>query len=291
MGSHVALVARDATHRKALADAFLTSPPGWDVTLHESPPATADVIVSDVPLADAVVFDPRQPDAASNEVARRLAASALTFIVTGASGGTGATTVALQLAAEFARSGRSTCFVDLDLEWGVSTRLGLETEVVRWSPGGKVPAPASSVPLPGGFRALLPPSDLDGAGTRAMVGSARASFDRVVIDAPRSVLRDVLDLARGALLVMSPTPTGALRARNLLERFPDCRWAVLANRLGRGGETTATTLSQILGRRIGVELPCCPQVRDAEDLHALPSGRWTRWERRVAQLAVALERS
>lgn len=65
-------------------------------------------------------------------------------------------------------------------------------------------------------------------------------------------------------------------------------WAVVCNRLGPGGEMTRTELERIVEHRIGLELPCTPALRDAEDEGKLLGLRVSRYSRRVVQLARAL---
>ncbi|HEX3327543.1 MAG TPA: hypothetical protein VHV50_11150, partial [Actinomycetota bacterium] len=62
-------------------------------------------------------------------------------------------------------------------------------------------------------------------------------------------------------------------------------------RLGRGGETTRRQIEEIVGRKVALELPCCPGLRDAEGKQRLVALRWSRWGQAVIRLGRALERS
>jgi hypothetical protein len=276
----VALVSRDPRARLELAAAFDSAPLEWRVELHESPPPAADAVVlgADVEAgpAGAIAFDPRDPAGALDAVTRRLRRGAPGVVaVTSATGGAGVTSVALHLAAA-ARS--PACLVDL--AGGAAARLGLE---------GSGPGAAAPVPVPGGFRLLAPSPGGDADAAAAFLEEAAAPFASVVVDvAPGPLLTTVLARCRAAVLVMTPALPAARRSRALLDAAGSVPWAVVTNRLGPGGETTRSELEGALGRRIALELPCCPALRDAEDDGGLLLSGWTRWRRAVDRLAAAV---
>lgn len=269
---HVALVCPDDRLRMAAAAAFDRAPAEWDVRLHRTPPDDAAVVVSVGCLVeDAVRFDPASPDLVVDEVARRLATKySTTVVVVAASGGCGASSVALHLAAE---ASRRTCLIGRG-EHDLAHRLGIEPEAARGGP----------VPVPGDFR-LIEVDDSDVAET---VDELTGSFQAVILDGARRALASIAPRGPDCVLVLAPTVPSARSAAELLGRFPDLRWAIVTNRLGPGGETSSAQLQRILGRRICLELPCSRGLRDAEGECRLVSV-WSPWRHRVARLARALE--
>ena len=297
----VAVVSSDDALRDAAAAAFDSAPGAWSVTLHESRPEGADVVVvcpDVIPDPDGppwVRFRPEAPGALLSEVARAAGSgSSLVVPVIGAGRGTGVTSVALHLCKALA-GGASTasCFVDLDLEWGAAQRLGLEAAEVRtWAQAGATEEELvlSALPVTGGFRALLAPREAGPAGVN-VVGRAAARWPRVVVDCPDAAAFDAAaGLCRGAVLVLPPTRPGAIRARTILRQWPGVQWAVVTNKMGAGGETTRAELQAVMERRVALELPCAPALRDAEDDGRLLGAPWSRWWRAIVRLARALER-
>ena len=290
---NVAVVSRDPHVRLAAASAFDDAPASWSVGLHESPPRDAHVVVFGSDLRDEagerIVFDPRKDIV--EEVRRSVSeARARVFAIVGAGRGVGATSLALHLAAAAARD-HSTCFVDLDLEWGAADRLGIPEGHRSWADAVDDDSiRLAALPVTAGFRALLAPNEVpeDAPDVREVVARAGASFDRVLVDCA-SHWHDVIEGADVTVLVVSATPTGTKRAAKLIERHPTARWAVVLNRLGAGGETTRAELHRILGRRATIELPASPALRDAEDDGALLSSAWNRYVRAVTKLLRALE--
>ncbi len=279
----VAIVSRDAAVRAAAADVFTDAPPEWSVTLCEGDPADADVVLHgpDAAVDGAVPFDPARPDAALRAV-EAAATSGRAYVVAAAVGGAGATSIALHLAAAL---GGRTCYAELA---DASTRLGLPDEARTWLPRDD-DCESSALPVAGGFRVLRAPSPCPEPGAFP-VDAARRSFDRLVLDAgTRRDLAAVLSRAAVAVVVTTPTRPAALAARSLVESYPESRWAVVVNRLGPGGQIMRAGLESLLGRRVAVELPCCPALRDAEDEARLVRGSWRRWSRGVRRLASALE--
>jgi hypothetical protein len=293
--ARIAIVGRDAGMRRRAAAAFDEAPSTWTVELHHSPPPDADAIVvcpgMDAP--GAVAFDPARPRDVLQNVEGALAGSAGDrLVVTGAGRGCGVTSLALSLAEAFAAAA-PTCYLDLDLELGAGDRLGMSPEEARtWADGvGSGPAlDRSAHPVRGGFRVLLAPPPAVDADPREALSLARERFARVVVDCPHGgPLPAALEGARAGVLVFVPSPPGARRARRVLESLPGIRWAVVANRLGPGGETTRAELQQVLGCPIAFELPCCAGLRDSEDDFRVPLGMLSRWRRAVHRLARALE--
>ncbi len=244
-----------------------------------------------------IVFDPNDGGQVVEEVRQQTAVDeAKVFAVFGAGRGVGATTLALHLSAASARD-HPTCFVDLDLEWGVAPRLGIASDHLTWAElgAGEDATRLVALPVAGGFRALLAPrNEEDGTSPDDVTGLLRRaadSFDRLFVDCPLPRLRRAaIDRADATVLVVPPTPPGARRALSVLETFPAARWAIVLNRLGPGGETTRAELQRILKRRCALELPCTPAIRDAEDDGKLLSSSWSRYGWRVAKLLEALER-
>jgi Flp pilus assembly CpaE family ATPase len=291
----IALVAREPDSRQAIAAAFGGAPATWDVTLHvEAPEADMVVAAPEVAVEGAVPFDPRNPTRAVDEVNKRLAASSRegAFIVTSASGGSGATTVALHLAAVLSERG-GTCFVDLDPRAGAAPRLGvLDSQHKTWAEAGKGPDELrlAALPMPGGFRALLSPSGAPEVPSGLLRRTLR-SFEYVVVDLPPERLRKVSNMALAAVLVVPGTVPGVCRAQRLLADGLAGRLAIVLNRTGYGGGLTRSEASRRLGRSVPLELPCTPALRDAEDEGRLLDCHWTRFARRIRSLALSLEKA
>lgn len=298
MRLRVAIVTRDPRVRDEAARAFDAAPAQWRVALHEVPPQDADVIVwgPDTPGGSGVRFVPGGAANLVDEVRKAAAAAgaAPVVAVTSAGGGSGVTSVALHLARCWARRGKRTCYVDLDLRWGAHRRLGLEPTSVRSWAGAQHGAEAlglAALPLPGGFRALLAPAEtVCDTPPSVVVAGARAQFQRIVVDVPfgddsAGVLRDSF----AVVVLLTPSSPAAARAAALLSELPADCGVIVVNRLGAGGEMTASKLARLLGYPVTAELPCCPALRDAEDGGRLLSPSLTRWARRVDRLAGALE--
>jgi hypothetical protein len=278
----VALVSRDNDARLALVKAFDDAPTSWLLSLHHEAPADADVLVcgSDVHIDGAVAFDPSAPDDVLERVREHALPAGRAVIVTSPSGGTGVTSIVIHAAAEMAARGYTTCVVDLDGEWGIRHRLGLDGDVV---------APEVAVPVAGGFR-LLDARSVSSDDRSGVLSSAAESFERVIIDATVGGLGYVGDAVRRAVLVVSPTPEGARRAAVVLETHLSFDWIVVVNRPGAGGETTRSAIARTIGRPVEIELSCCPGLRDSEDGFRLLARGWSRWSRGIARLVSALER-
>lgn len=286
MGIAIEVVSTDPAVRSAAARAFTPAPPDWRVTLREAPSGDADVVVTGPESASegAVTFDPARPADVLRDVEARVRLRGRgAVVVTGAVGGAGTTTVALHLAASW---GRGACCADL--AGGAAARLGLPEDARTWLPGDDDVA-ASALPVSGAFRVLCAPSPCPSARHFPMAAAAE-SFDRLVVDAGVAPELDaVLAHVRAAVLVTTPTRTGATAARRILEGHPALRWAVVTNRVGPGGQLMRRGIESLLGRSLTLELPSCPALRDAEDEARLLDGRWRRWTRAMARLAAALE--
>ena len=278
--------------RAAIAEQFDLAPGDWDVRLVEDGSVGADVVVrgSDVEVEADVAFDPEHPERLLADIESAARRPSKLLVVTGAGRGTGVTGVALHLARSLAAGGE-TCFLDLDPWSGARERLGLGTRTtLTWADAGGGPDDLrlAAIPVAGGFRALLSPGE--GDLPDGLVDRVRTSFERVVVDLPAGEPDPgLLRSATVALLVVPPTPTGVTRARTILSNASP-RWAVIVNRTGHGGEGRRGEIEAHLQRKVVLELPCTPLLRDAEDAGSLLRGPWTRYNRRVARLAAGLER-
>jgi hypothetical protein len=291
MRSRVAIVAKEPQLRLLAAKAFDAAPPEWNVGLFEEAPPDADVTVVCGDLdVDGVAFDPAEPVAVLSKVARVLGERHIgrAVQVVGATGGAGTTTVALHLSASLARRG-STLYLEMDANRGAADRLDLPSEVrtVDGSDMDDETLLRCAVPFAGGFRALLLPETVGDLDHHELIRQCATIFENVVIDSGVCAVSDPVLAARG-ILVMTPSIVSAKRARRFLDACPETRWAVLANRLGPGSETTRSGLERVLGRRLAIDLPCTAGLRDREDEGRLLERPWSRWCTRIDRLAAAV---
>jgi hypothetical protein len=277
--------------RLAAARAFDAAPASWVIELARETPSDSDVVLygPDVVAHDGISFDPNDPDGAVAAVEARARAGGL-VAVTAANGGAGATTVALHLAARFARS-QKTCVIDTDVGGATALRLGLdEGSCKTWRDfdGTSESLMLCALPVRWGFRVALAPDETT-TSMAELVRVARSTFERVVLDVPARVpMRDFAGEVGTGVLVMSPTIPSARRARSVVRAYPSVRWALVSNRTGPGGETTRSELETVVERRVGLELACCPALRDAEGEGALLASRWHRWALSLERLERAL---
>jgi hypothetical protein len=285
----VAIVSRDPEVRLEAARAFDSAPASWLVRLYDNEPNGADVVVYGPDAADGgggLVFDPLHPERVLDEIAR-LGGRARVVLVTGGGRGVGVTTIGIHLAAVSATD-HSTCLVDLDPGRGAAHRMGIG--MVAGTRARSADLELAAAPVPGGFRVLS--MNGDGGESTELVASAAQLFDRLIVDAPDGLdLGGLLAEVDAAVMTVSPSPTSVLRAATILESNDDVRWATILNRLGPGGDVRRDQLETTLGRRIAVELPCTPALRDCEERRSLLTTKVMRWRRRLDELHLALERA
>ena len=280
----VAAVSSDDDIRLQLARAFDRAPATWAVTLHETPPSDADVVVygPDAEPGDGIRFDPDRPQELIDEIAGRVATVGRRgFFVVGATGGCGATTLALHLTAL-----ANGCVVE-GRPAGIRRRLDLPN-AKQWTAAlDGEPIELSAVPVAPGIRALLAPEGPDALQeVDRIVRLALPVFDHVFIDAPPSL--ESMTPGSIGVLVLPPTRPGAEAARQILEEARSFRWAIVTNRLGPGSNLTRRVLERILDRKIAVELPCSAGLRDAEDEGRLVTSPLSPWLWQVKKLWQAL---
>src|SRR5918999_2992786 len=239
----VAVVSADEVLRGAAAAAFDCAPASWSVTIHDSRPEAADVLV----LCPDASVDPgglpcvRFSTAGAGDLVEEVAAaaaavSAVMVPVVGAGRGVGVTTVALHLCREMVGGGNAgnVCFMDLDLEWGAAERLDLDSSEVRtWAAAGETAEELvlSALPVRGGFRALLaPPAGASEVEPADVLARARRQWSRLVVDCPDGAAFALAAArCRGAVLVTPPT-----RPRSGMPRTTDACSAP-GGRAGAGG--------------------------------------------------------
>lgn len=284
----IAVVSNDPDVRLEAARAFDEAPVSWSVSLHTSAPEDVDIVVLGPDAdGDGIPFDPADPRSVIDEIESRTGArEGAVIVVTSASGGVGATSLALHLAAALAPAA-GVGFIEVTP--GAALRLGfMPGEHLTWADLDESSESIARcfLPVAPGFRVLLAPED--GGDPGLVLKRSRSAFDLLVVDAPARNASAALCEADAGVLVMGPSVPQAHWARAFIEEWPDLDCAVVINRLGRGGETTRAQLADLVGRPISLELPCCPALRDAEDDGRLVSLKWTRFGRAVTRLADAL---
>lgn len=276
MTLRVAIVCPQPELRMTAVKAFDRAPLDWDLRLVSEPSDEADVVVNvGREMPGALTMDPSDPESIVDEILRSNTKRDVVVVV-GASGGCGATSVTLHLAAALAHSKRVNV-VDLHPHGDAALRLGLATDQVPLEDGPVL------LPVAGGFRLALGP-ETPSAGCLEI---ANEGADKIVIDAPREFLSGSKPGAR-VVLVMTPTVPSVRKAAGLLEQHPKLVWVPVTNRTGPGSETTRVDIERLLGRRLALELPCSPGLRDAEDDLRLLTSSLSPWRKAVHRLAAAL---
>jgi hypothetical protein len=270
--------------RLQLARAFDHAPAAWRVTLHDSPPADVDVVVAgpgeDCP--GAIECDPTDPDALLETIATATSTgNAAPIVVVGASGGCGATTVALHLGAV-----SGACVIEGD-PGRIRRRLDMPTAKTWAGALDGEPIELSALPVAPGLRVLLS-TDQEKRELDRVVDAAARTFSRVVVVFGSGAI-DLAATARIGVLVAAPTRPSAERAAEIVAGATQTRWAIVTNRTGPGSSFTRRGLEKIIGRRIAVELPCSPALRDAEDEGRLLTSPLSPWLWQIKRLWRALE--
>jgi hypothetical protein len=266
-----------------LARAFDDAPASWLVSLHDDVPPEADVIVCgrEIDIEGAVPFDPQTPQLAIAEVQKRAQARSVgrRIFVCGATGGSGATTLALHLAA----AGRA-CVVEAS---GSGVRRRLELASARSWPTATDEEPAP-LPVSPGLRVLLAPKSSTIEDARWIVDRAASAFSSVIVDCESRNVEELVAPGDIGVLVTLPTRPAIERAKEILG-VDGPRWAVVTNRTGPGGCLTRRRLEVLLDQRIAIELPCSAALRDAEDEGGLLTSPMSPWWWKVKRLWRALE--
>jgi pilus assembly protein CpaE len=248
----------------------------------------------------------RDAEAARREGDLEAGESGTAIAVYPARGGAGATFLATNLAAAFARLGAGVALVDLDLSHAdVSAVL---TEPDGEGSLGDLAAVADELSAehvdriarshPGGFRLVTAPPGAPhevGSGlVDAVVGVLRRSFHITVLHVPRSLdpwARAALDAADLVLLVTTLDVPAVRAGRRALDHLDDgplrerCRLVV--NRATRG-ELVAGDVAEALGVRIAGVIPFDRSVERAQNRGELVIGRSGPASRRVLRLAKSL---
>jgi hypothetical protein len=267
----VAVVCADDHLRMPVARAFDAAPLEWEITICDRPPETADVVVSaGAQIPGAVPFDPDHPERLLKDIEERgRRCSRRVISIFGATGGCGATTIALHLAA---RVKGSVCLLVAD-EISAALRLGLEPDEIGDEP----------IPVPGDFRVAR----LCRADPLGSLGGASGGFEVLLVDAGRAWSETVVEGSALSVVVLPPSVPGGRSALRWVTHFPHQPSALVVNRLGPGGEMRSKDLERLIGRRVAIELPCVRRLRDVEDDGRLLEG-WSLWNLRLAALARAL---
>jgi MinD superfamily P-loop ATPase len=288
----VAIVSRDPEARLAAARAFDKAPAEWIVSLHHEIPLEADVIALGPDVeGEGLRFDAGACEDLVDKVTEAATTSGRVIVVSGVGRGVGCTTVGLHLAAEFG-SHHDTCFLDLDTAFGAADHLGLEGEHLTWRDVDASPESVRQAALPvvGGFRALLAPHGAEIP--EDLISGATSQFERIVVDCPADgPIEAVLEIADVAVVVVPASGLGARRLDRVVSRFEALPYALVANRIGSGSETTRSGLGRVAGRKFAIDLPCCGRVREAEDRGLLFASPLSRWKWAIARLARILEQA
>ncbi len=266
--------------RMTAARAFDAAPAEWDISFSAEPDEDADVLVAvGVSVPGALSMDPTDPEAVLDRIRDRCSQTRRVIVVIGASGGCGATSIALHLAAAW-RHG-AVAVVDLHRGAPAALRLGIADDA-----GIDEGVDPVVLPVAGGFRLVFPRGRSEEVARVPEVAFEQA--ETAIVDAPPEALGRLETRPGRTVLVMTPSVPSAIRAARLLDSHPEQAWVPVTNRVGPGSETTRLDIERILGRRVALELPCSPGLRDAEDEATLLTSSLSPWRMRVQRLADAL---
>src|SRR2546425_1288701 len=193
-----------------------------------------------------------------------------------AKGGTGKTTVALNLASHLRRNGGNVVLVDGVMQFSSLRACVRAPADARWIvdlPAGAGMGPAIGEALwegPGGLMMLLAPprpeqADLVGSADLAnAVTNLAKTYEYVIVDTPSRLTEDVLallDVATVILLVLTYDPASIFNARAALDAFEMLgyqgkkRFLVVINRADVTGGLQRTNVEKTLNLPITIEMP------------------------------------
>ena len=239
---------------------------------------TLEAVVSDVLLlpqpANVIAFALRK---AARGRAGELAKSSRVIMVSSTKGGTGKTSLSVNLAVGLAEAHVRTLMLDLDVQFGdVGIVLGLDRPertlhdlaaaagdldaeklrgyVVKHGSGLHV-VPAPLRPEEG--------EEIDSARIATIIQTARGMYDAIVVDtAPLfdGPMLTALDRSDQVLLVSTPDVPSMKNIRLALQTldllgFPTDRISLVANRSGMPGGASASEIAETIGRQIRYVLP------------------------------------
>ena len=239
---------------------------------------TLEAVVSDVLLlpqpANVIAFALRK---AARGRAGELAKSSRVIMVSSTKGGTGKTSLSVNLAVGLAEAHVRTLMLDLDVQFGdVGIVLGLDRPertlhdlaaaagdldpeklrgyVVKHGSGLHV-VPAPLRPEEG--------EEIDSARIATIIQTARGMYDAIVVDtAPLfdGPMLTALDRSDQVLLVSTPDVPSMKNIRLALQTldqlgFPTERISLVANRSGMAGGASTSEIAETIGRQIRYELP------------------------------------
>lgn len=280
MSLRVGIVCPEERSRMTAARAFDAAPADWEISFSAQPDHDADVLVGfGVSVPGALAMDPADPEGIIDRIREHRSQSRRLIVVVGASGGCGATSVALHLAAA-CRETRA-AVVDLQPDRSAALRLGIADDVPAGIDAGSVVLPVS-----GGFRLVFPRDDA--ADPNELVETAFQHADKVIVDASAETLPCLQTPVNHVVLLMTPTIPSATKAARLLADEPERSWVPVTNRTGPGSDTTRHGIERVLRRRVALELPCSPGLRDAEDELKLLTSPLSLWRMRIQRLGDAL---
>ena len=211
-------------------------------------------------------------------------------VVFGCRGGAGATTLAINVAAQLVRARRTACVVDLDLQLGdvfVALDLPPETSLAAVArEAGALDAVALRRRLgqhASGVCALTQVGHLDDldpqlpAHLPALFDTLRTHFDHVIVDGVRDfgdAALAALDAATRIIVVVTQDVASVRRAARvitLLRRLqvPDARIQLVVNRAERGAAVDDAAIERALGLRLAARVREDARAAEALDAGAL----------------------
>jgi pilus assembly protein CpaE len=240
--------------------------------------ALSDILLLPQP-ADVIAFALRK--AARGRASGQAGASKV-IMVSSTKGGTGKTSIAVNLAVELSGHHLRTLLIDLDVQFGdvgivlgldrpaktlyelAATAVEMDAEKIR----GYVIKHSSTLDV---LPAPLRPEEgesIDAARIAAILQTARGMYDAIVIDtAPLfdGPMLAALDRSDQLLLISTPDVPSMKNIRLALQTlellgFPLDRVALVANRSGMAGGASTREIAETIGRKIRFVLPEDPAV-------------------------------
>ncbi|HEY1366545.1 MAG TPA: AAA family ATPase [Gaiellaceae bacterium] len=243
--------------------------------------ALSDILILPQP-ADVIAFALRK---AARGRASGQAKSSRVIMVSSTKGGTGKTSLAVNLGVELSQHRLRTLLIDLDVQFGdVGIVLGLDRPEKTLhdlaSTGGEVDAEKLRgyvIKHASGMHVLPAPlrpeegENIEASRVATVLQTARSMYDAIVIDtAPLfdGPMLTALDRSDQLLLVSTPDVPSMKNVRLALQTldllgFPVDRVALVANRAGMAGGTSVNEISETVGREVRFTLPEDPAVPES----------------------------